>query len=33
MTGVKSPYILGKQQAQISSYAPEISELGIEVYR
>jgi cell division protein FtsZ len=34
MTGVKSPYILGKaKETSFSSPSPEISDLGIEVYR
>ncbi len=33
MTGVKSPYILGKQRDIESSPLPEMSELGIEVFR
>jgi cell division protein FtsZ len=33
MTGVKSPYILGKQKEQMSSMQPEMSDLGIEVFR
>ncbi|MBU3913527.1 MAG: cell division protein FtsZ [Nanoarchaeota archaeon] len=33
MTGVKSPYILGKARPEFASPAPEINELGIEVYR
>jgi len=33
MTGVKSPYILGKETYTESAPAPEISDLGIEVFR
>lgn len=33
MTGVKSPYILGKEKPSMGMPAPEINELGIEVYR
>ncbi len=33
MTGVKSPYILGKPRMETSIPTHEISELGIEVYR
>jgi cell division protein FtsZ len=36
MTGVKSPYIIGKSQAEEHYNAParrELSDLGIEVYR
>ncbi len=33
MTGVKSPYILGKQRGVEAMPAPEMSELGIEVFR
>ena len=35
ITGVKSPYVLGKKPAMEKAYAPsaEMSELGIEVFR
>jgi len=33
MTGVKSPYILGKARPELTSPSHEINELGIEVYR
>ncbi len=33
ITGVKSPYILGKQKEQEQSASPEMSELGIEVFK
>ena len=33
MTGVKSPYVLGKEVHAEVSPAPEMSDLGIEVYR
>ncbi|MBM3233865.1 cell division protein FtsZ [Candidatus Pacearchaeota archaeon] len=33
MTGVKSPYILGKPKFESAAPTPEISELGIEVFR
>ena len=33
MTGVKSPYILGKPGMEKSAATPEVSELGIEVFR
>ncbi len=33
MTGVKSPYVLGKAPYETAVPAPEISELGIEVYK
>ncbi|MEM4230485.1 MAG: cell division protein FtsZ [Candidatus Pacearchaeota archaeon] len=33
MTGVKSPYILGKKREEETSLKSEISDLGIEVYK
>jgi len=33
MTGVKSPYILGKAREPVSTGSREINDLGIEVYR
>lgn len=33
MTGVKSPYVLGKAAYESAAPAPEISELGIEVFK
>jgi len=33
MTGVKSPYVLGKEAYNEAASAPEISDLGIEVFR
>jgi cell division protein FtsZ len=33
MTGVKSPYVLGKESYSEQAPAPEISDLGIEVFR